>query len=312
MKQLNYYKERELNSEDEVFNFLINNLQESISTWSFFVDWGKIRNNVADVEEELNLLNTLIGKDNSEEKFIELVEKYPRIRKALSLLIAVRARKMRKTYIVNDEDIGSPLKEWEVELKRKYFKVNKDLDKKTKEELLSFYKNSGLKEIFENKDIKNIQDYYFGVEVGLDTNARKNRKGKQMEDIVHNYLEKSFSKVMEQPSKRKLKNQWNIKLEMKEIETNKKFDFAVLSEENKLYLIEVNYYSRGGSKLKSTAGEYKDYENFLEDEEAEFIWITDGKGWETAIKALKETFKRNKYVFNLKMISEGILDEVIK
>ena len=85
-----------------------------------------------------------------------------------------------------------------------------------------------------------------------------------------------------------------------------------MSKSKKLYLVETNYYSGGGSKLKSTAGEYKDYERFIKEDGQEFIWITDGLGWISSKKSLKDTFINNDYVFNLKMISEGILGEVIK
>ena len=199
-------------------------------------------------------------------------------------------------------------------MKREYFKIHKEVDKKTEEEIVKFYEESGLKEVFEKQDVKNIKDYYFGVEVGLDTNARKNRKGKQMESITENYLERDFpsSNIIPQASKSRIKDKWGIELDFEEIKTNKHFDFAVLSEENNLYLIEVNYYSGGGSKLKSTAGEYQNYEAELKEENAKFIWITDGKGWETAKNPLEETFINNDFVLNLKMVSEGILTEIIK
>ena len=36
----------------------------------------------------------------------------------------------------------------------------------------------------ENKEITNLVDYVFGIEVGLDTNARKNRSGDHMQSLV--------------------------------------------------------------------------------------------------------------------------------
>lgn len=312
MKYLDYYQKKGLADEDEVFDFFMNNLQESILTWDFFVDWEKIREKVADVEEELNLLNVLIGKDNTRKKFIELVEKYPRIKKALSLLIAVRGNKLRDVYLVDKEDVGKDIDEWHVELKREYFKVRRDLDKRTKEELMKFYESSGLKEVFEEKDIKNIEDYYFGVEVGMDTNARKNRTGDAMERVVYEYLAPNFSKLLEQASLSDIQKEWGIELNFEGISSRKKFDFAILSDSKEVYLLETNYYSGGGSKLKSTAGEYRDYERFITEGGATFVWITDGLGWETTKKSLKDTFINNNYLFNLKMVSEGILNQVIK
>ena len=41
------------------------------------------------------------------------------------------------------------------------------------------------------------------------------------------------------------------------------------------------------------------------------IWITDGKGWNNAIKPLEEVFNDNRYILNLKMIEDGYLKEIV-
>jgi len=43
---------------------------------------------------------------------------------------------------------------------------------------------------------------------------------------------------------------------------------------------------------------------------SDFIWITDGKGWMTALNPLEETFNHNDYVINLNMIRNGILENI--
>lgn len=45
------------------------------------------------------------------------------------------------------------------------------------DKIYEFCKETGLDKIFMDAKIKNLHDYVFGVEVGLDTNARKNRAG---------------------------------------------------------------------------------------------------------------------------------------
>ena len=42
--------------------------------------------------------------------------------------------------------------------------------------------------------MKSIVDYCFGIEVGMDTNARKNRIGQLMESIVENIIQKFSEK----------------------------------------------------------------------------------------------------------------------
>jgi type II restriction enzyme len=133
-----------------------------------------------------------------------------------------------------------------------------------------------------------------------------------MEAVVHEYLLPQFPQLLEQASLGDVKKEWGIEIFFEGISPQKKFDFAVLSESKKIFLIEVNYYSGGGSKLSAVAGHYKDYERFINEGETSFIWITDGLGWKTAKNDLEDTFLNNDYVFSLKMISENILNEVIK
>ena len=79
-----------------MFNFetLKSTLQDSIFTWDYFTDFEKVKTNVKKIEKELNLLNYLIGKENIEEEFLLLVEEYPKVRKILPILIAIRNDKL--------------------------------------------------------------------------------------------------------------------------------------------------------------------------------------------------------------------------
>ena len=293
-----------------MFNFQIlkDTLQDSIFTWNYFTDFEKVKLNVKKVEVELNILNYLIGKDNIEEEFIKLIEKYPNIREALPLLIAVRKDKLNETQIITDMDSLIP--------ENKKYIFYDDLTENIKKELLIFFNVSGLKEILENKYIKNLVDYCFGVEVGIDTNARKNRTGTLMENIVSKFLEqfcaenKNFS-FIEQATQKRIKESFNYDIVIDK--NSRRFDFALFNKKSKkLYLIEVNYYSGGGSKLKATAGEYQYLNDFIKSQNIEFIWVTDGKGWLTALHPLEETFNHNDYVVNLEMLKNGVLEEICK
>ena len=52
------------------------------------------------------------------------------------------------------------------------------------EKIYSFLLETGLDEVFKDRKIKNLCDYVFGVEVGLDTNARKNRSGTNFANLI--------------------------------------------------------------------------------------------------------------------------------
>lgn len=59
---------------------------------------------------------------------------------------------------------------------------------KSPEKIYEFFCETGLDKVFTSGKIKNLFDYVFGVEVGLDTNARKNRSGKNFARIISEYF----------------------------------------------------------------------------------------------------------------------------
>lgn len=309
IKYLQTYSKINLKNNDyEIFEYFIHTLTDSIFTWDYFVEFDKVKNNIYLIEKELNLLNILIGKNNIEKELINLVLEYPAVRRVLPILIAIRNDKLKDLKIIDDYD------ELKSESKIKIFNPNIKLNNEFKEDLLNYFRESGLKDIFQNKDVNNIVDYCFGVEVGMDTNARKNRTGKSMESIVEKIIEK-FSEennldYIIQAKQSSIKEKWNFDITLDK--TDRKFDFAIFNKsKNKIFIIETNYYSGGGTKLKSTAGEYQYLHDFLTNQGIYFIWITDGLGWKTAKKSLLETFSHNDYLFNIEFIKKGVLKDII-
>lgn len=290
------------------FQKLISTFQESIFTWDYFTDFNKVKKNVEKIERELNLLNSLIGKENIEEEFIDLISEYPKVRAVLPILVAIRKAKLAEMPVISNIKTLIP------ENKEELFYG--ELNEKNKKELKIFFKDSGLKDVFQNKNIKSVVDYVFGVEVGMDTNGRKNRTGDLMENIVKKFLGEFCAKnkdfaFIDQATKDKIKDNFNY--EIKIDKNSRRFDFALFNKKRKkLFLFEVNFYSGGGSKLKATAGEYEKLEDFLAKQKIDLIWVTDGHGWLSSKKPLEETFNYNKCVVNLDMLKNGVLNEIVK
>jgi len=309
MKYLQTYKKLNLKeNEKDIFEYLIETLTDSIFTWDYFVSFEKVKKNIHLVEKELNLLNVLIGKEDIEKEFISLISEYSNVRKVLPILIAIRNNKLKDLKIIDD------FEELKSESKVDLFNPNKELTQELKEDLILFFNESGLRSIFQDKDIKNIVDYCFGVEVGMDTNARKNRTGQSMERIVEKIIQKFSEKnnleYISQATQKKIKEKWNFDIQLDK--TNRIFDFAVFEKtKNKIFLIETNYYGGGGSKLKSTAGEYQYLSDFLKKQGIDLIWITDGLGWKTTTKSLFETFLHNDYLLNIDFVKKGTLKDII-
>ena len=282
---------------DEVFNYLTSNLKETIKSWDYFVNWKKVIKNYRDVETSLNLLNTLIGKENIEEEAKQLLTEYPKIIGVVPALLALREKKI---------GLLSDVKSFQT----KEFNFSKGI---SVDDAVLFLKCSGFLDLISNKSIKSIPDYFIGVEVGLDTNGRKNRSGTAMETLIEFFVSDICKRngwdYIAQATADKIKSKWNKNITVKK--SSKRIDFAI-NTPNKLYLIETNFYGGGGSKLKSTAGEYADIYRQWTNDGHQFIWITDGFGWKSTTRPLRDTFNSTDYILNIDMVQKGILEEFLK
>lgn len=304
MKYINFYQKIKI-PENNVFNEFINSLKSSIKVWEYFVNWDKVNSNVKDINIELNLLNSLIGSSNLEDDCRYLMKKYPNVVRVIPVLLAVRETELEIIKDYKNRDLSYLTFE---------FDAKKPLTDDDAKNYFLFLEKCGLVELFHNKKIKNFVDYVFGVEVGLDSNGRKNRGGTLMEELVEVFLKQSIAKnndleCMTQATPSSIKQKWGY--EVKFDKSARSFDFAVFNKiSGKLFLIETNFYNGGGSKLKSVCGEFKSLYNELQEQNIEFVWITDGNGWLTAKRPLEETFKNNNYLFNIYFIQKGVLDEI--
>ena len=301
MKNLDFYNSAfSVRDEESVFNLFLEKLKPGNMLWSYFVNWDKVFKNVGDIEVELNTLNYLIGKKNFDASFRTLVKKNPEIVKILPAL-AVRAGKgLSKFGILLDYKKGNmTFESYDFTEYRP-----DDTDK-----YLSFLEGTGITELLQGKKIKNLVDYMIGVEAGLDSNARKNRAGNTMENIVEifikDFCKKKGYRYIKQATVTAIRKKFGH--EIPPYKQNNRHDFAV-DTGREVIIFEVNFYnSDGGSKLKSTAGEYIGLHAILKKKNIKFVWITDGPGWHFVKADLRETFRDIDYIFNLHSLENGIL-----
>ncbi|MCC6549012.1 MAG: type II restriction endonuclease [Ignavibacteriaceae bacterium] len=288
-------------NEDQLFENLTNGFKKKITTWEYFVDWQKVLKNVSLLETELNILNVLIGEKYFDVKIRELVSKYPEVVKTIPLLLGIRE---------NSLDVLIDHKKF---IYKKFDFSKRELSKSEVDGLVEFFLRSGIKGLIEEKRIKNLVDYVMGIEVGLDSNARKNRGGKLMEKITEEFIVEACESLelqyMPQTTPAKIKKEWGIEVLMEK--ASKTIDF-VIKKQKKLYFIECNFYGGGGSKLKSTATEYIEMSKRWKQQNIEFIWITDGEGWKTTLKPLREYFNTGNYLLNLELLKNNILIRILK
>lgn len=306
MKNLAFYKDvLGCRSNDEVFDYLMDNLKPSNILWSYFINWEKVFKNVGQVELALNIFNYLIGKENFDEEFKTLLGENPSLVKVIPALAVRNGFSEKKFKILVDYKNKKLVYE-------DYDFTKEKISDEDREKYLTFVKETGLRDLIVNRKIKNLVDYMVGVEAGLDSNARKNRGGHAMESIVEAFIgdlcQRNNFCYLKEANAEKIEKEFGYLVPVDK--TSRRYDFVV-DNGKELFLIETNFYGGGGSKLKSTAGEYRNLFDVLAGK-YKFIWITDGLGWKTTARPLREAFDHNDYIFSLKMLEEGILDFLIK
>lgn len=282
------------------FDKWLTTMKDSVASWNYYTNFEKVFKNVNDIKVELNILNSLIGSKNIRNDFKELIISYPNVLKVIPILIAKR----ENIILIKDAKCN-----YEYNFKNKNY---------SEDDYCLFMEKTGIFNLLSNHIISSTYDYVTGVEVGLDSNARKNRTGDSMEDLVESYLVSSgFIKGVsyyKELTKSKIEELWGINLSSigNKGKTEKRFDF-VINFNNKIYAIEVNFYSSSGSKLNETARSYKKLFEVSQDiDNFEFIWFTDGKGWNSAKKNLEETFNVTDNIYNINDLESGVLSSIIK
>jgi type II restriction enzyme len=275
----------------EQFKNFLSQLSETNATLDYFTDFGKIVTNISKISIKLNQLNYLVGKKDLGKAIDELYQENPKVFEVLDILIAVRRNKKAKTFNSNGDIV----------FLETYFN--------SPNTILEYIEKTGLGDVFRNKNVTNLVDYVFGIEVGLDTNARKNRGGDNMSKAVSLIFDNANVFYKKEVSNTVYPEIISLGVDVK------RFDF-VIKTNVKTYLIETNFYNGGGSKLNETARSYSDVAPKINQyDKYEFVWITDGQGWHSAKNKLEEAFSIIPHLYNLttltlfveKIKAEGII-----
>ena len=264
------------------FDLFMSQLSETNATLESFTDFEKVSRNVARVAIKLNQLNYLLGKSDLKTAVSEIFDENPSSFEVLDILVAVRSSENKKVLNENFNPV----------LIQSYF-TNVD-------SICKFIEATGLKEVFTSNKITSLVDYVFGIEVGLDTNARKNRGGNIMANAVAKIFTDANIEFRTEVNSTEFPDITALGADLK------RFDF-VISTTNKTYLIETNFYNSGGSKLNEVARAYSELAPKINQYPAyEFVWITDGQGWHSAKSKLEEAYGIIPRIYNLTSISDFI------
>lgn len=282
------------------FKTWLSKFTDEIADYEYYVEFKKVFENAEKFKIELNILNSLIGSKNIETDFENIIKKYPETLRSIPILLAVRNIEI----FARDAD-GE-------------FYYNFKKPNQTMEQYKIFMRKTRLFDLLENHIINNLYDYILGVEAGINSNGRKNRGGHLMENLVESYLIKAgFIRGVSYFKEMKIcqmTERWNIDLSAlsNNGKVEKKFDFVVKTD-NMIYVIETNFYSSKGSKLNETARSYKQLSQEASTINGlDFVWFTDGKGWNSAKNNLEETFDVMEHVYSIDDMDNGIMNKIFK
>lgn len=270
-------------AQKEKFSVFFDNITEIKIGLDYYTDFKKVINNVNTISLRLTQLNYLVGQKDMRKAVEELWKENPKAFSVMGILVAVRKKQNKKAWGRDGSE----------RLVYNYFD--------SVDHIMEFIEDSGLLIVLQDKHIKNLVDYVFGVETGLDTHGRKNRIGEIMASkIAQQFDETNISYEREVRSK----NFPAIKSVLGK--DSKRFDF-VISCPSKKYLVEVNYYGTQGSKVTEIPRSYMDVAKKINSVEGfEFVWITDGIGWKKAKEQLNEAYDEIPNVYNLNTLQDFI------
>ena len=265
---------------DEYSNDFLNTLLESNHTYEFYVNWDKVYANLENHVVEISILNSLnkVQPNEVENKFREIIVKYREVVPLLPLILAIRNKKVP---IFNVEDKSSKI----VNFSKNGF----DID-----EIVEFSIKTGLLNLFNNID--DLYSYLVGTEVGLDTNARKNRSGHIFEDAVGTLLQE---KITDREGFYIVKEDTDV-----DIERNKRFDYVIYKDNAPRIVFECNFYNSTGSKPIEVAHAYANLQEDIDKTDLIFIWVTDGLGWNKMMSSLLNAGENIDYIFNYRMLNK--------
>ena len=285
---------------ERTFETRLSTFRKSISNYKYYIDFDTVYRNAEKYKDELNLLDWLIKCDDVENEFIRIITKYPNVLHCIPTLLAVRESEI---FVLDS------WKEYCYDFSNKNY---------TPEQYAVFMKETWLFDLFKNHLIGKCYDYVLWVECWLNSNARKNRWGHLMEDLVEDFIQKAgFKKDVnyfkEMYTSDMEKMFWiDLTPITNEQKTEKRFDYVVKTP-NCVYAIETNFYASWGSKLNETARSYK----MIAEESKnikwfKFVWFTDWEWWISARNNLRETFDVLPTMYNINDMNNWIMREAFK
>lgn len=303
--------------EDYSVEKFLKTLLKTNKEYDYFVNWDKIKDNLNKYKVEINILNSLIRSENFDEELEYILRKYSEVLPVIPILIAIREEELT----IIKESLESFLKSDSNTIKYGEYNFEKrELSEEEIEKFICFFNEIGLKDFFTNISCSSLWDYITGIEVGLDTKVRKNRNNQAIESALEPILNEIIEEINEEDN-----TSWELikQKKFKSLEhrlgtsitpsiRNKKADFILINDNNKVLNIETDFFIDEDSNLQEVVSSYINHQSNLKENSFKFIWVSDGHGWLKQKNQAKEVFDKIDHVINLEFVRGGALKEIIK
>lgn len=285
---------------------------------NYYIDFATTTGHVSPVSDKLQKLS-----ESFKPKTLDEIDAYfltqPELLTLIPTLLAIR--------------VGSTMNVRGSEIKSADYSLNFSHPEKTLTQHIRFIHESGLANFLLNHPVTDFMDLAQGIEIGLNSNARKNRGGL----LGEKFLETSLSKFATQvkPDKKTAKTVYTpvnddysfvdqgtikimqaafgIDLTNSSIPKNRRFDGAVYQRStNNLALLEINFFNSAGSKLKAVAGEFDGLNKLLTNAKYRFIYVTSGNGWAQDTSHIGAAIANIPYLFNYAMVNKGYIQQILQ
>lgn len=130
-----------------------------------------------------------------------------------------------------------------------------------------------------------LADVARGIRIGLDTHRRKSSGGAAFSVLVAEILHNAEMTLALAGHNLRVQTEVTVAYDEGLAKT---VDFAVTDGDGTVAVVEINFYTAGGSKPSEVARSYSDLSRKFESRGIPFIWITDGRGWHTMRNVVKE------------------------
>lgn len=290
-------RQNQLPTEDFTREFLSTVVPSAIPN-ERFINWDGIQEDLDRYESQIEAIIHLEGE--SEETFIEGV--------ADALMAADDTREWIDFYFELMGERGN--KYSSLEGVWKFYPIQRAIDEGDRAaavELAEVLHQIGLQRIV---DQGNVRDHYRGMLVGMESHARKNRQGSCFEEQVEQRVKQVTTHLQDRGVDAMYEDEYTTQYN-DETGQEKTVDFAIFVDGDLAVAFEANCYKVQGSKPSEIRRSYNHVSQRMRDDNVEFVWITDGQGWESMENVIRESYNDITDVYNLSQADVQLKGDIL-